>query len=84
MKALPEQGCIELQRDLPGKLHDWHSHQCDETLVVLQGGLDFEWEYGQQLCRPGDVIELPAGCRHKSVAISSGAVYLIAFWRLNV
>jgi mannose-6-phosphate isomerase-like protein (cupin superfamily) len=84
LKILPDQGCIELQRDRPDKLHDWHSHHVDEILIVLKGGLDFEWDHGRELCRPGDVIELPAGCRHKSVAAETGAIYLIAFRRKNV
>jgi uncharacterized protein len=84
LNALPQQGCVELQRDLPGKAHEWHSHDSDETLIVLQGTLDFEWERGRQQCRPGDVIELPAGYRHRSVATGSGALYLIAFRRLDV
>jgi mannose-6-phosphate isomerase-like protein (cupin superfamily) len=84
LDVLPKQGCIELQQDTPGKLHDWHSHDTDETLIVLHGTLDFEWERGRQECRPGDVIVLPAGCRHRSVATSNGALYLIAFRRLDV
>jgi mannose-6-phosphate isomerase-like protein (cupin superfamily) len=84
VSALPEQGCVQLQRDVPGKLHDWHSHESDETLIILRGSLDFEWEEGRQQCRPGDVIELPAGCRHRSIATGSGATYLIAFRRFDV
>jgi hypothetical protein len=84
LDALPRQGCVELQRDMPGKVHDWHSHDTDETLIVLQGTLSFEWERGRQECQPGDVIELPAGYRHRSVAMRKGALYLIAFGRLDV
>ena len=35
--ALPDQGCIEIQRDVPGKEHAWHTHETDETIVVLDG-----------------------------------------------
>lgn len=77
-RTLPEQGCVELQRDAPGKEHAWHQHQVDETIVVLGGSLRFYWEGGEQICKPGDVISLPALSRHGSVALEDGATYLIA------
>ena len=78
-KLLPDQGCIEVQRDVPGKEHAWHQHDCDETLVILQGRVRFYWDNGEKSCGPGTVISLPAGTRHGSVALESGATYLIAF-----
>ena len=75
---LPAQGCVELQRDVPGKVHDFHSHQVDETLLVLDGALTFAWDGGTRLCQAGDRILLPAGARHKSEAMESGAIYAIA------
>ena len=30
--ALPHQGAIEVQRDVPRKEHAWHDHQVDETI----------------------------------------------------
>ncbi|WP_372002760.1 cupin domain-containing protein [Tistrella mobilis] len=79
---MPEQGAVEVQRDQPGKEHAWHAHPVDETLVILEGSLRFYWaaEPGttETVCRQGDVIRLPAGIRHGSVALEGGAVYLIA------
>jgi len=77
--ALPNQGCVEIQRDVPGKEHAWHTHETDETIVVLDGSLRFYWEQGERICFPGDVISLPCGALHGSVALDKGAVYLIAF-----
>ncbi|MAM75779.1 cupin domain-containing protein [uncultured Tistrella sp.] len=79
---MPEQGAVEVQRDRPGKEHAWHAHPVDETLVILEGSLRFYWAdvsgNTETLCRRGDVIRLPAGIRHGSVALEGGVVYLIA------
>jgi quercetin dioxygenase-like cupin family protein len=72
---MPEQGAVEVQRDQPGKEHAWHAHPVDETLR-------FDWADAsgntETVCRRGDVIRLPAGIRHGSVALEGGVVYLIA------
>lgn len=76
---LPDQGCIEVQRDVPGKEHTWHQHDTDETLVILDGSVRFYWDGGEKVCRSGHVISLPSGVRHGSIALDEGATYLIAF-----
>lgn len=78
---LPGQGSIELQNDGPGKEFSWHAHETDETLAILDGALRFYWEGAETVCRPGDVICLPRGMRHGSVAMESGARYAIAMHR---
>jgi mannose-6-phosphate isomerase-like protein (cupin superfamily) len=83
-KTLPHQGCIEIQRDTPRKEHVWHTHSVDETIVVLDGSLRFYWQDGERLCTAGDVIALPAGTPHGSVALEKGATYLIAFHEVNL
>jgi len=81
---LPDQGCIEVQRDVSGKEHAWHSHESDETLVILEGKVHFYWEGGTRVCEPGDVISLPSGVRHGSIALDGGATYLIAFQNVQL
>lgn len=81
---LPDQGCIEVQRDVSGKEHAWHSHDTDETLVILDGKVHFYWEGGTRVCGPGDVISLPTGVRHGSIALDGGATYLIAFQNVQL
>lgn len=78
-RSLPQQGCVEIQRDAPGKHHAWHQHARDETLLILEGSLTFLHGDTQTDCRPGDAIFLPAGTRHASIAQDAGATYLIAF-----
>lgn len=81
---LPEQGCIEVQRDEAGKEHFWHKHDTDETLVILDGQVRFYWEEGEEICGPGTVISLPAHMRHGSVALEGGSTYLISFHNVNL
>lgn len=84
LSSLPDQGCVEVQRDVPGKEHSWHTHKVDETIVVLNGSLRFYHEKGERICFPGDVISLPAHTPHGSQALNDGAVYLIAFHAMKV
>jgi len=77
-KMLPEQGAIEIQKDAPHKCHDWHHHDTDETLIILQGSMTFTIPDGDFLCEAGAVILLPKFTRHKSYAHEDGAVYIIA------
>lgn len=84
IQILPEQGCIEVQHDGPGKVHDWHQHANEETLIILKGKMTFSLESGVHVCGPGDMLHLCANDRHRSVAGPQGAVYLIAFRRLDI
>lgn len=77
LALLPEQGCIELQHDAAGKVHASHTHPVDEILVVIRGRLNFKWDGGERVCKPGDRILLPAGTVHESEALED-AIYAIA------
>ena len=83
-KLLPDQGCIEVQRDVPFKEHSWHHHPTDETIVVLEGKLRFYWDAGEKIGGAGTVISIPCGMHHGSVAQEEGATYLIAFHQVNL
>ncbi len=83
-QLLPDQGAIEVQRDVAGKEHAWHRHDTDETLVVLDGHVRFYWDQGEKVCSAGTVISLPAGMMHGSVALDGGATYLIAFHQADL
>lgn len=75
---LPKQGCIELQRDEAYKCHSWHQHVNDETLLIIDGSLTFEYEDVSIICKSGDVIHLPSMTKHQSTASSYGCIYAIA------
>ncbi|VEJ44889.1 cupin domain-containing protein [Bartonella vinsonii] len=74
---LPEQGSIEIQRDLPRRIHDWHTHEVDETLLIIEGELDFFYREKCITCTLGNVIHLPANTKHKSIAADVGCIYAI-------
>ncbi|OTA15304.1 cupin [Xenorhabdus beddingii] len=75
---LPNQGCLEFQRDSPFKEHKWHTHSNDETLLILEGEMEVYYEEGSKICSAGDIIYLPSMKKHGSKALSNGAVYAIA------
>ena len=83
-RLLPDQGAIELQRDVEGKEHTWHRKTTEETLVILKGALRFYWDQGETICGPGTVISLPAGMLRGTVALKGGATYLIAFHQVDL
>ena len=78
LDLLPEQGCVELQRDAAGKVHHFHTHAVDEILLIISGRLNFMWDGGERIVSAGDTIMLPAGALHQSEALEGGAVYAIA------
>ena len=82
--CLPKQGAIEVQHDQEGKEHSWHTHDTDETIIVIDGMLKFCWQGGETICHAGDVIELPKGVRHKSIAINGNAKYIITFKHVDL
>ncbi|HTZ43680.1 MAG TPA: cupin domain-containing protein [Jatrophihabitans sp.] len=79
---LPAQGSFEYQNDQPGKTHNWHKHSLDETLFVLDGGMEIFWNDEDGVHRaqagPGTRIALPANTVHGSTAGQSGCTYIIA------
>ncbi|WP_273723962.1 cupin domain-containing protein [Bartonella sp. AU18XJBT] len=81
---MPKQGSIEIQRDFPKKIHDWHIHKVNETLLIIEGELDFSYSEKRITCTPGDIIHLPANTRHKSIAAEVGCIYAIATENLTI
>src|SRR3979490_470075 len=77
LELLPTQGSVELKRDAAGKVPHFHPPPVDEILVIISGRLNFMWEGGERICRPGDTIMLPAGTLHQSEALDD-AIYAIA------
>ena len=78
-----------IQHDEEGKEHAWHTHDTDETIIVIKGKLHFYWDNGnqvggKQVCQAGDVIELPKDTQHGSIALNGDAIYIIVFERVNL
>jgi len=64
-------------RDAPDAAYSPHSHDHDESLWIVEGGITFG--IGRQLYRleAGDRLMLPRNTVHTATAGSAGATYLI-------
>lgn len=83
ISCLPKQGCVELQYNQPMKEHPWHRHDNNETLIILDGKMEFFYENNSRICVPGEAIFLPKNILHGSKALEEGCTYLIAFEKLE-
>ncbi len=55
----------------------WYEQAEDEWVVLLQGSAELGFADGARLSlKPGDWIELPAGCRHRVEATAVATVWL--------
>jgi quercetin dioxygenase-like cupin family protein len=63
--------------DAPGAHYEPHTHDEDECLWLLAGGISFEIGGRAFALAPGDRLELPAGTVHAATAGPAGATYLI-------
>jgi len=65
--------------DAPGATYTPHSHDHDETIVLVDGEITFTIAgRDYTLASPGDRLLLPAGTVHGARAGGVGATYLIA------
>jgi mannose-6-phosphate isomerase-like protein (cupin superfamily) len=57
--------------------YDWHSHpNSDETFLVVEGGLQIEFEQGELHLAPGQMTTVPRGVRHRTRPLGSRSVNL--------
>ena len=55
----------------------WYEQAEDEWVVLLQGCAELGFANGARLTlKPGDWVELPAGCPHRVEATAGGTVWL--------
>ncbi|NMH96522.1 cupin domain-containing protein [Pseudonocardia acidicola] len=52
----------------------WHIHDSDQTLVVVDGGGALEDDHGVLAMRPGDVVVVPGGRRHRHLAAADSSM----------
>lgn len=64
-------------RDAPGTDYEAHTHDCDESLWVLDGEIVFGVDGREYRLGPGDRLMLPKGTTHTARAGQGGAAYLI-------
>lgn len=64
-------------RDGAGARYEPHTHDCDESLWILEGAITFRVGEQSLALGPGDRLMLPQGTVHSAVAGSDGASYLV-------
>ncbi len=52
-------------------------HDEDEVSLILEGKLALETEIENVICEAGDLIHLPAGTAHASVALEDSKIYFM-------
>ncbi len=77
-ELLPAIGSVKVRRDPAGFEHPTHEHETDETLLIVEGSIEFFAQDVRGICQPGDRLLLPQGMRHSSIAGDQGCVYIIA------
>ena len=67
-EVLVEQPGLSIQRILTqGQTTDWLKQDTDELVVLLAGSAKLLFEEGNReiKMKPGDYVQIPAGCRHR-------------------
>jgi quercetin dioxygenase-like cupin family protein len=63
-----------------GKTHDWHSHEQDEAMYIIQGEGKYLLENGELNYKNGDFVFMPKGIKHKNTVVSKEDVVLVAIF----
>ena len=57
--------------------YHWHLHpNSDETFLVIEGGLNIEFEDGALELGPGQMVTVPRGLRHRTRPVGNRSVNL--------
>lgn len=57
--------------------YHWHHHpDSDETFLAVEGGLIVEFEDGERVLKPGELITVPKGVRHRTRPVGARSVNL--------
>jgi quercetin dioxygenase-like cupin family protein len=66
-----EQAKVSFVRFEPGSRTQWHTHDGDQLLLVVEGTGHIGSDEGRLDVRPGDTVLIPAGTRHYHGASST-------------
>lgn len=64
----------------PGETHEWHAHEEDELIYVVEGEGRYELEDRSIEFRAGDCVFLPRKTRHRSMTGGEKDVRLLAIF----
>lgn len=58
----------------PGSANPWHAHEKMESLLVLSGEMQVEFENEVLLLAAGDYLRIPAGVQHRPIPVTDCVV----------
>jgi quercetin dioxygenase-like cupin family protein len=61
----------------PGQNAPWHSHNCDEQIILLEGMARVEYEGGGFDVAPLDTSFIPAGITHRFLNVGDGPLVML-------
>jgi quercetin dioxygenase-like cupin family protein len=64
----------------PGVTVPWHSHACEELIVVLEGRGEYQTQTGSDVYQAGDVLIVPARSMHSLVNVGEARIRQICFF----
>src|SRR3954465_14092313 len=62
----------------PGATTGWHSHSCDQILIITQGAGVIETDHAEQRMTAGDIVLIEAGERHWHGAVADAPMSHLA------
>lgn len=75
---LPDQGSVEIHRDVPGRCHVHDGDGRCKIVLVLDGGLRLTCEGHSVDLAPGMAAQLVPGVAYSSLALEPGATYAVS------
>lgn len=76
---------FDTYRDPPGQVWADFVHAHDEFVVVAAGRVEIEVGGERALCRPGDLVRIPAGMRHTlRTSRDAGSTWHYGYGRFEV
>lgn len=64
----------------PGQTHEWHSHEQDEVMYIMQGAGKYLLEDVEMHYKAGDFVFMPKGTMHKNVVSSKEDMIIVAIF----
>lgn len=75
---LPDQGNIEVHRDVPMRCNAFSGEKRGKLIVILEGMLRIMYEGRMVDLSPGMVAQVCPDVAYSSLALESGAIYLVS------
>ncbi|WP_345973448.1 cupin domain-containing protein [Sulfurimonas diazotrophicus] len=82
LELLLRRGAVRIERIASNRARtEWYDQDEEEWVVLLEGTAELEIEARQVTLKRGDMLHLPAHCRHRVLSTSDDALWLAVFMR---